>query len=78
LNLALFWCFEKIFFVVESWNIKLNFSTFSVGGCWGQTVLLFWKLVDETQMGNPWLLRPCSQRYVIKILNPSTPQSHLL
>ena len=21
-------------------------------GCWGQLMLLFWKLVDETQMGN--------------------------
>ena len=38
---------------VESWNIKLNFSNFSVRGCWGQPMLLFWKLVDETQMGNP-------------------------
>ena len=24
---------ETIFFWVESWNIILNFSTFSVGGC---------------------------------------------
>ena len=31
----------------------LNFSTFSVGGCWGQPMLLFWKLVDETQMVKP-------------------------
>ena len=31
---------------VESWNIKLNFSTFSVRDCWGQPMLLFWKLVD--------------------------------
>ena len=23
---------------------------FSIGGCWGQHMLLFWKLVDETQM----------------------------
>ena len=27
-----------------------NFSTFSVGGCWGQPMLLFQKLIDETQM----------------------------
>ena len=26
---------------------------------------------------NEWLLWPCSQRYIIKILNLSTPQSHL-
>ena len=31
-------------------KITLNFSTFSVGGCWGQSMLLFWKLVDKTQM----------------------------
>ena len=38
------------------WNgsSKIQFftdiSTISVGGCWGQLMLLFWKLVDETQM----------------------------
>ena len=49
--ILIFW---KIFFWgVESWFIKLNSSTFSVRGCWGQQRLLFWKLVDETQMGNP-------------------------
>ena len=26
------------------------FNTFSVRGCWGQPMLLFWKLVDETEM----------------------------
>ena len=36
--------------LVESWNIKFNFSKFSIGGCWGQLMLLFWELVDETQM----------------------------
>ena len=53
MNLALFWCFEKIFLEVESWNIRLNFSTFSVRGCWGLPMLLLWKLVDETQMVKP-------------------------
>ena len=38
---------------VKSWNIKWNFSFFSVQGCWGQTTLLFWKLVYETQMVKP-------------------------
>ena len=28
-------------------------DTLSVGGCWGQPMLLFWKFVDETQMDNP-------------------------
>ena len=40
-------------FLVESGNIMLNFSTFFVGGCWGQPMLLFWKLVDETKMYEP-------------------------
>ena len=31
----------------------LCFSTFSVGGCWGQPMLLFWKLTNETQMHKP-------------------------
>ena len=37
---------KKVFWV-ESWNIILNFSNFSVGGCWGQLVSFFWKLVDD-------------------------------
>ena len=53
LNSALFGCFEKKKFWVESRNINMNFSTFSVGGCWGQPMLLFWKLVDETQLVKP-------------------------
>ena len=44
---------KEYFLEVESWNIKLNFSAFSVRGCWDQLMLLFWKLVDEIQMGNP-------------------------
>ena len=42
---SLFWCFEKLFWGVESWHIMLKFSTFSVGGCWGQLMLFFWKMV---------------------------------
>ena len=34
-------------------NFSLIFGIFSVGGCWGQAMLLFWKLVDETQMAAP-------------------------
>ena len=49
--ILMFW--KNIFFGLESWNIKLNFSTISVRGCWGQPMLLFWKLIDKTQMGNP-------------------------
>ena len=37
----------------ESWNIVWNFSALSVGGCWGQPMLFFWKLVDETQIFKP-------------------------
>ena len=45
--------FSKKNFWVESWNVILNFCTFSVRGCWGQLMSFFWKLVDETQMCNP-------------------------
>mgnify|MGYP007015787208 CR=1 FL=1 len=34
-------------------NFSLISDTLSVGGCWGQSMLLFWKLVDETQMVKP-------------------------
>ena len=37
-----------------NWSSKIQFfsdiSTISVRGCWGQPMLIFWKLVDETQM----------------------------
>ena len=44
LNSTLFWCFEKLFLLIESWNIMLKFSNFSAGGCWGQLMLFFWKM----------------------------------
>ena len=34
-------------------NFSLIFDTLSFGGCWGQPMLLFWKLVDETQISKP-------------------------
>ena len=34
-------------------NFLLISDALSVGGCWGHPMLLFWKVVDETQMGNP-------------------------
>ena len=49
LNSSLFWCFEKLFWGAESWNIMLNFSTFFVGGCWGQLMLFLWKMVELPQ-----------------------------
>ena len=33
--------------------VLLISDTFSVGGCWGQPMLLFWKLGDKTQMSIP-------------------------
>ena len=49
--ILMFWNKKNI--IEESWNIILNFSTFHVGGCWGQLMLLFWNLVQETQMSTP-------------------------
>ena len=46
--ILMFW---KNIDLLDSWNIILKFTTFFVGpGCWGQLMLLFRKLVDETQM----------------------------
>ena len=45
--ILMFW---KNIDLVDSWFIILKFTTFFVGGCWGQLMLLFRKLVDETQM----------------------------
>ena len=40
----------------QKYKFSLISVSFSVGGCWGQNMLLFWKLVDETQI-------PQSQEY---------------
>jgi hypothetical protein len=53
LNSALLWCFEIICFWYNHEISCWIFSTFSVGGCWGQPMLHFWKLVDETQISKP-------------------------
>ena len=45
--ILMFW---KNIDLLDSWNIMLKFTTFFVGGCWGQLMLLFWKPVDNTQM----------------------------
>ena len=37
----------------QKYKFSLIYGTFSVGGCWGQPMLLFWKLVDETQIFKP-------------------------
>ena len=34
----------------QKYKFSMIFGTSSVGGCWGQPMLLFWKLVDETQI----------------------------
>ena len=34
-------------------HFSLISGTFSFGGCWCQPMLLFWKLVDETQISKP-------------------------
>ena len=58
---------------VPLWGIdhqKSNYSlisyTLSVGGCWGQPILLFWKLVDETQNLIP--REPTMHHNLIKLL----------
>ena len=34
-------------------NFSLTSDTLSVGGCWGQPMSFFWKLVDKTQISAP-------------------------
>jgi hypothetical protein len=48
--ILLFW---KQLFLVRIMKYQDEFSTLSVWGCWGQQMLLFSKLVDETQMSKP-------------------------
>ena len=54
---SIIWGLYLMFWKKKSFDriikIHVDFSTFSVGGCWGQPMLLFQKLVDETQMPKP-------------------------
>ena len=88
LNSVLFLCFEKKFFGVESWNIILNFSIFSVGGCWGQPMSFFWKLFEETQIPKlpeatrhhsliKWLLLPLLRADLLISVHSETPCSYV-
>ena len=54
-------------------NFSLISDTLSVGGCWGQPMSFFWKLVDETQISAP----PEATRHhkSKKNIGPSIPQS---
>ena len=69
---------DQYWSIFVEWIIKnpifTDFSTFSVRGCWGQPVLLFWKLIHETQ--NLW--PPEATRHNNKIIDSFTPQNHLL
>ena len=38
---------------IRKFHFSLISGIFSVGGCWGQPMLFFSKLVDETQMSKP-------------------------
>ena len=50
-------------------------STFSVGGCWGQAMLLFENWLMKLKCQNH--LKPLDT-IIKKYIDPSTPQSHLL
>ena len=66
---ALFWCFENNLFGLNHEISCSNFSPFSVGGCWGQLILLFWKVVDETQMSkSPEATRHLNSRKILILL----------
>ena len=57
---------QKSKFLLVSCNLD-------VGGCWGQPILLFWKLFDETQVSN--LLKPLGTVKNIWSFYPSEPFS---
>ena len=49
------WPILVLFFEMDQQksNFSLIFDTLSVRGCWGQPMLLSWKLVEETQKSTP-------------------------
>ena len=45
--------FRFINFSIQPSLLESLYGTLSVRGCWGQPMLLFWKLVDELQIPKP-------------------------
>ena len=54
-------------------NFFTDFSNFSVGGFWGQPMLLFWKWIDDTQISKP--PEATGHHNSQTNIDPSTPQS---
>ena len=48
-------------------QIFTDICTFSVGGCWGQLILFFWKLVDETQISKSQNFRTTFKQILVCI-----------
>ena len=57
-------------------NFLLIFDTLPVGGWWGQPMLLFWKLIDATQISKP--LEPTRHHNLIKLWNLLSLRADLL
>ena len=49
----------------QKFNFSLIFDILSIRECWGQPLLLFWKLVDETQTSKP--LKPTRHHNLLKL-----------
>ena len=48
------WIFDDPFHKKEPLLVTAQTKeNYFIRGCWGQPMLLFWKVVDETQMGKP-------------------------
>ena len=54
-------------------NFLLISKSLSVGGSWGLLLLLFWKLINETQMGKPLEPTRHHNSWKLLILLPSEP-----
>ena len=51
------------------------FTNLSIRGCWGQPMLLFWKLVDGTQMPKPQKFTDTYLHYNLSVISSWRPRS---
>ena len=67
---------STLMFWEKNWNIKLNSSALSARGFWGQPMVLFWKLVDQTQISKS--TEPTRHHNSIKLWIPLPLRADLL
>ena len=67
------WKFRFYYYLLESWNIMLNFSIVSVGGCWGHPMVNFLNWLMKLKYPNLRIIQIPSNKILQAYLYLSCP-----